>query len=113
MRPAEPEPQPTEETAKRPAAAEREQPRRNTAERRETPENVGFITLGTNPVSTIYINGVAAPSNPVRNWTVTPGRVYLRFEMTDSGGVMVRDTSVVVPAGQSVNLGFVRIGSQQ
>lgn len=113
VRPAEPELQPAEAAGRRPPAAEREQPRRNTPGRREAPENVGFITLGTNPVSTIYINGVAAPSNPVRNWTVTPGRVYLRFEMTDTGGVMVRDTSVVVPAGQSVNLGFVRIGSQQ
>ena len=109
--PAEPEERPSE-SAKRPPTPAREQQRGGAAASRDAGGNVGFITLGTNPVSTIYINGVAAPSNPVRNWTVTPGRVYLRFEITDSGGVAVRDTSVVVPAGQSVNLGFVRIGGQ-
>ena len=108
-RPAEPA-RPAEEEAPPPAPGR--EPERRRAEN-DGLGSVGFLTLGTNPVSTIYINGVAAPTNPVRNWTVTPGRVFLRFEMTDSGGVVVRDTSVVVPAGETVNLGFVRIGSQQ
>jgi serine/threonine-protein kinase len=73
---------------------------------------MGFVTVGTNPQSTIYINNLASPTNPVRNWTTTAGRVFLRFEVTDSSGcVHSQEMTVNLAAGDTLNLGRIRLGT--
>jgi hypothetical protein len=75
-RQAQPATQPAAQPAAQPPAA---QPA-------PAPAQMGFITVGTNPPATIYVNGAAAPRRSLRDFAVAAGEVRLRFEVTDATG---------------------------
>jgi serine/threonine-protein kinase len=71
---------------------------------------MAYISLGTQPRSTIYVNGQPAPRYPLVNFAVPPGLVRLRFQVTDSSGIWwARDRAITVPAGDTMRLGFIRL----
>ncbi len=70
---------------------------------------VGYLTVGTQPVSTIYVNGVAKGSRLV-NLEVPAGTVRLRFQVQDSTGMWwAQDRDVSVAAGERKVLGYLRL----
>jgi hypothetical protein len=70
---------------------------------------VGYITVGTRPVSTIYVNGVAKGSRLV-NLEVPAGSVRLRFQVQDSTGMWwAQDREVTVAAGERKVLGYIQL----
>jgi len=70
---------------------------------------VAYISLGTQPVSTIYVNGVAKGSRLV-NLEVPAGTVRLRFQVQDSTGIWwAQDRDVTVAAGERKVLGYLRL----
>ena len=70
---------------------------------------VGYLYLGTQPVSTIYVNGV--PKGPVlRNVEVPAGTVRLRFQVQDASGMWwAPDLVVTIGAGETKKLGFLKL----
>ena len=77
-----------------------------------TPAAVGYLFLGTQPVSTIYVNGVAKGS-VLRNVTVPAGTVKLRFQVQDASGIWwARDMEVTLAPGETKKLGFIRLVRQ-
>jgi len=70
---------------------------------------VGYITVGTRPVSTIYINGTARGPRLV-NVEVPAGTVRLRFQVQDSTGIWwARDLDVTVAAGEHKMLSYLTL----
>ncbi len=70
----------------------------------------GYLSLLTNPRSTIYVNGQAAPRYPLVNFQVPAGTVRLRFQVADSTGLwFAQDRDVTVRAGDTLRLGVVRL----
>ncbi len=70
---------------------------------------VGYLFLGTQPVSTIYVNGVARGSR-LANLEVPAGTVKLRFQVQDSTGIWwAQDREVTVAPGESKRLGYIRL----
>jgi serine/threonine protein kinase len=70
---------------------------------------VGHLFLGTQPVSTIYVNGVPRGSRLV-NLEVPAGTLRLRFQVQDSTGIWwARDTVVTVAPGETKNLRYVKL----
>jgi serine/threonine protein kinase len=94
------------------AAAKQEAPRaaaQQPAQAAPATAAVGHLYLGTNPVSTIYVNGVAKGSRLV-NVEVPAGTVRLRFQVTDSTGVWwAQDLVVTVAPGETKNLRYVKL----
>jgi hypothetical protein len=73
------------------------------------PAAVGYISLGTQPVSTIYVNGSPRGSRLV-NVEVPAGTVRLRFQVQDSTGIWwAQDRVESVAAGERKVLGYVRL----
>jgi hypothetical protein len=71
---------------------------------------VGYITIGTNPQAAIFIDEQLVPSNPIRNWPVRAGAVFLRFEVMDTvAGVWTQDMTVNIEAGDTLNLRRIRL----
>ena len=74
-----------------------------------TPAAVAHLFLGTQPVSTIYVNGVARGAM-LRNAEVPAGTVKLRFQVQDSSGVWwARDMDVTLAPGETRKLGFIKL----
>ncbi|HEY2806900.1 MAG TPA: protein kinase [Gemmatimonadales bacterium] len=74
------------------------------------PSAVGYITIGTNPQAAIFIDEQLVPSNPIRNWPVRAGAVFLRFEVMDTvAGVWTQDMTVNIEAGDTLNLRRIRL----
>ena len=70
---------------------------------------VGYLTVGTQPVSTIYVNGSPKGSRLV-NVEVPAGTVHLRFQVQDSTGIWwARELEVTVAAGEHKMLSYVRL----
>jgi len=70
---------------------------------------VGYLSVGTNPVSTIYVNGVPRGSR-LREFEVPPGEVRLRFQVQDSTGIWwAQDRTVSVAPGQRLMLGYIQL----
>jgi serine/threonine-protein kinase len=65
---------------------------------------VGWITVGSNPLSAISINGRAVPGNPVTRYEVPAGAVTILFQAQDSLGPFSHRISVNVAAGETLNL---------
>lgn len=96
----------------RPAAAARQRdPEVVSAPPADAPDRgTAWVTVGTNPQATIYINDDAVPSNPVRNYPVPAGVVWLRFQVVDSAAnSWRRDTVLTVKAGDTLNLRRLRL----
>ena len=74
---------------------------------RPTNAATGFISVGARANAAITINGRSV-SNPVSQFEVPAGRVTIVFTVTDSTGQWPWDTTVTVPAGQHVNLRYLR-----
>jgi len=73
------------------------------------PAAVGFLSLGTQPVSTIYVNGESKGSR-VANLAVPAGAVRLRFQVRDSTGIWwAQDREVTVAAGERKVLGYIKL----
>lgn len=117
LTPAEPA-APTPAPAARPAARPRVQtPPRRRETRRATPaarpspaRGTAWVTVGTVPLSTVFINEALVRGNPVRNWPVPAGAVMLRFEVLDTAtGVWTRDTVITLAAGDTLNLRRIRL----
>jgi predicted Ser/Thr protein kinase len=70
---------------------------------------IGYITIGSRPLSRMTINGRPAASNPVSALEVPAGLVSIRFTVTDSTGTWTVDTTVAVGPGERHNVGFVRL----
>ena len=89
---------------------EAQQRRESAASARAIAANTAWVTIGTNPQAAIFINETPVPTNPVINWPVRSGRVFLRFEVLDaSSGVWTRDMVVNVSAGDTLNLRRIRL----
>ena len=74
-----------------------------------TASAVGYLFLGTQPVSTIYVNDVAKGS-VLRNLEVPAGTVRLRFQVQDASGIWwARDIVVTVASGERKVLGFIKL----
>ena len=70
---------------------------------------VGYLSLGTQPISTIYINGSPKGSRLARV-EVPAGTVHLRFQVQDSSGTWwAKDVDVNVGPGEHKVLGYVRL----
>lgn len=69
---------------------------------------VGFISLVTQPRSTVYVNGVAR-SSPLVNFQVAAGVVRLRFQVQDSTIWWAADREVTVNPGDTARLGLLRL----
>jgi len=96
-----PAPPPTGQAPPAPAVAVPAQP------------TVGYLSLGTQPRSTIHVNGTPAPRYPLVNFQVPAGRVRLRFQVVDSTGLWWgQDREVTVGPGDTVRLGFIRLVRQ-
>lgn len=70
---------------------------------------VGYLTLGTQPLATIFVNGEKVTSNPLVNHAVPAGQIRLRFEVTDSTGTWAQETTVTVSPGERLNLGRITL----
>ena len=69
----------------------------------------GFLSLGTQPVSTIYVNGVPKGSR-LAHLEVPAGTVHLRFQVQDSTGIWWGpDRDVAVAPGENKVLGYIRL----
>jgi serine/threonine protein kinase len=118
-----PSPAPTTAPAAKPAKSPVESPhqaaqrrqreaqqRREAAPSRAISAATAWVTIGTNPQASIFINETPVPTNPVINWPVKAGQVFLRFEVLDaSSGVWTRDMTVNVAAGDTLNLRRIRL----
>jgi hypothetical protein len=72
--------------------------------------SVGYISVGTRPRSTIYVNGQATPRNPLLNYQVPAGTVHLRFQVADSSGLWwALDRDVTVGRGDTVRLSYIQL----
>lgn len=69
---------------------------------------VGFISLVTQPRSTVFVNGVAR-SSPLVNFQVAAGVVRLRFQVQDSTIWWAADREVTVNPGDTIRLGLLRL----
>jgi len=70
---------------------------------------VGYLSVGTRQLSTIYVNNV--PRGPrVANLPVPAGTVRLRFQVTDANGPWwARDTVVTVAPGERKVVGYITL----
>jgi hypothetical protein len=64
-----------------------------------------FLTVGTRPLSVIYVNGERAQGNPLVNYEVPAGSVQLRFEVSNEGLTWYDELEVTLTAGNRRNLG--------
>lgn len=71
------------------------------------PVGIAYLTVGTQPLATIMINGQRLERNPVANFEVPSGSVRLSFEVTDSTGAWSYDTTVMALPGERRNLGKI------
>jgi serine/threonine protein kinase len=70
---------------------------------------VGYLSLGTQPVSTIFVNGTPKGSR-LANLEVPAGAVRLRFQVQDSSGIWwAQDREITVAPGERKVLGYVRL----
>jgi serine/threonine-protein kinase len=68
-----------------------------------SPATAAWISIGSSPLSAMVIQGRPAPTNPVRNFEVRPGRVPVRFQVTDSLGPWSVDTAFTIQPGETLN----------
>jgi len=100
---AQPAGQPTQQSAP-PASAPAAQPPAAAAQ-----PTTGFLSLGTQPVSTIYVNGAPRGSR-LAHLEVPAGTVHLRFQVQDSTGIWWGpDRDVAVAPGENKVLGYIRL----
>jgi serine/threonine-protein kinase len=100
---AQPAGQPSQQAAP-PASAPAAQPPASAAQ-----PTTGFLSLGTQPVSTIYVNGAPRGSR-LAHLEVPAGTVHLRFQVQDSTGIWWGpDRDVAVAPGESKVLGYIRL----
>ena len=66
-----------------------------------------YLTLGTQPLATIFLNGERAPSNPLVNFAVPAGPVRLRFEVTDTTGTWTQELTFTLSPSERRNLGRI------
>ncbi len=105
-------PKPASRRAPSPPPRSAREDRRAAADerRRVAGEGTAWITVGTSLPAAIFINSASVPMNPVRNWPVPSGAVFLRFEVMDNAnGVWIRDTVVNLAAGDTLNLRRIRL----
>ncbi len=97
-----------------PAAAKQEAPRAAApqpapAQAAPAAPRAGYLYLGTQPVSTIYVNG-GEKGSVLRNVEVPAGVVRLRFKVQDATGLWwARDMEVTIAPGETKKLGFIRL----
>jgi len=70
------------------------------------PPATALISVGSRPLATLTINGRPV-ANPASRYEVPAGLVRLHFVVTDSMGIWPFDTTVVVSAGETRNLGRI------
>ena len=93
--------QPAEQPTQRQPAPPTSEPANRTA---AAPTGVAYISVGSLPQSSIYINGRPVPFNPVQDFRVPAGEVRVRFTVTDGAGTWSYDTTVTVAVGEHRNL---------
>jgi hypothetical protein len=71
------------------------------------PTGVAYLSVSSDPPSSIYINGRPVPFNPVQRFRVPAGEVHLRFTWTDAAGTWSYDTTVTAAVGQHRDLGRI------
>jgi len=63
-----------------------------------------YVTVGSRPQSSIFINGRPQDGNPVTNVKVPAGRVVIRFTVTDSSGSWSDERTFDLAPGERKNL---------
>jgi serine/threonine-protein kinase len=105
---AQPAGQPTQQSAP-PASAPASQPPVAQPPAAAAQPTTGFLSLGTQPVSTIYVNGAPRGSR-LAHLEVPAGTVHLRFQVQDSTGIWWGpDRDVAVAPGENKVLGYIRL----
>ena len=70
---------------------------------------VAYLTVGTLPLATIFVNDHRAPSDPIVNYVVPAGPVRLRFVVPDSSGTWTQQITITLAPGEHRNLGRLQL----
>jgi hypothetical protein len=70
---------------------------------------VAYLTVGSRPLATIFVNGERVSSNPIVKYAVPAGPVRLRFEVTDTTGTWAQELTVTLSPGEQRNLGRISL----
>ncbi|HWP38343.1 MAG TPA: protein kinase [Gemmatimonadales bacterium] len=70
------------------------------------PAEPGYLTVGSFPAGTVFVNDRRVGDSPVRQLQVPAGRIRIRIE---ADGYQPFDTTITLTPGDSVNLGMKRL----
>ena len=70
---------------------------------------IGYLSVGTRPLATIFINGERIESNPLIGLAVRTGPIHLRFEVTDSTGTWSQELTLTLSPNERRNLGRITL----